>query len=230
MKKYKIKDLGDLTWFLGICVICDRENKKLWLSQDFYINKIALSFKVKNYCKVHTPIAIDELKPNPEQASKQDIYMYQRKVGFILYAANITWLDVAKAASKLSEFSQNPLPIYNAAATRAIAYLYQIKTFAIKYLNENLKNYIFARASDAAFGDNSVSKKSTEGYLFTLYRGPIDWWSTKQKFVIKLSTEAKLLALLYAATESIWWQWFFKEVAFNAKKKQVIYCNNLQTI
>ena len=32
MKKCKIKDLGDLTWFLRICVICNRKNKKLWLS------------------------------------------------------------------------------------------------------------------------------------------------------------------------------------------------------
>jgi len=35
-----------------------------------------MSFKVKDYCKVYIPMAIDELKPNPEQASKQDIYMY----------------------------------------------------------------------------------------------------------------------------------------------------------
>jgi len=84
-------------------------------------------------------------------------------------------LDVTKAASKLSEFLQNPSPIYDAAATKAIAYLYQMKTFVIEYLNENVKNYIFARTSNAAFGDNSVSRKSTEGYLFTLYRGPIDW-------------------------------------------------------
>ena len=35
-----------------------------------------MSFKVKDYRKVYTPMAIDKLKPNPEQASKQDIYIY----------------------------------------------------------------------------------------------------------------------------------------------------------
>ena len=48
------------------------------------------SFNTKDYHKVYTPIAIDKLKPNPEQVFKQDIYKYQRKVGSILYAANIT--------------------------------------------------------------------------------------------------------------------------------------------
>ena len=29
MKRYEIKDLGDLAWFLGIRIIRDRENRKL---------------------------------------------------------------------------------------------------------------------------------------------------------------------------------------------------------
>ena len=76
MKKYKIKDLGDLTQFLEICVIYNRENKKLYLSQDFYINKIIMSFKVKDYYMVYMPMAINKFKPNLEQAFKQDIYIY----------------------------------------------------------------------------------------------------------------------------------------------------------
>ena len=82
------------------------------------------SFKVKDYYKVYIPIAIDKLKPNPEQAFKQDIYIYQKKVGSILYTANITRLDIAKTASKLSKFSYNLSPIYDTAVTKAIAYLY----------------------------------------------------------------------------------------------------------
>ena len=230
MKRYEIKDLGDLAWFLGIRIIRDRENRKLWLSQDSYIDKIATSFKVKDYRKIHTPMGIEELNPNPEQASKQDIYAYQRKVGSMLYAANITRPDVARTASKLSEFSRNPSPVHDAAATRAIAYLYQTRTLAIEYSKENVMNHIFARASDASFGDDPVSRKSTEGYLFTLFGGPIDWRSTKQKSVTKSSTEAELLALSHAATESIWWQRFFKEVGFDTKEQQVIYCDNMQTI
>jgi len=137
---------------------------------------------------------------------------------------------VARIASKLLEFSQNPTLIYDAAAIRAIAYLNQTKTLAIKYLKENVMNQIFARASNILFGDDLVSRKSTEGYLFTLFRGPINWQSTKQKLVTKSSTEAELLALSHAATESIWWQRFFEEIGFDPNKKQTIYCDNLQTI
>ena len=121
----------------------------------------------------------------------------------MLYAANITKLDTAKTVSKLSKFSHNPLPIHDAAATKAIVYLYQTKTFAIKYSKKDIKNYIFIKVSNIAFSDNLVSRKSTEGYLFTLYGGPIDWQLIKQKLVIKSSIEVELLALLYVATKLI---------------------------
>ena len=64
-------------------------------------------------------------------------------------------------------------------------------------------NHIFVRASNTIFSDNPVTRKSTEGYLFTLFGGPIDWRSTKQRLVTKLSTEAELLALSHAATKLI---------------------------
>ena len=35
-----------------------------------------MSFNIKDYYKVYTPMAINKLKPNLKQASKQDIYIY----------------------------------------------------------------------------------------------------------------------------------------------------------
>ena len=64
-------------------------------------------------------------------------------------------------------------------------------------------NYIFIKVSNTAFSDNLATRKSIKGYLFTLFRGPIDWQLTKQRSVIKLSIEAELLALLHAATKLI---------------------------
>jgi hypothetical protein len=54
-----------------------------------------------------------------------------------------------------------------------------------------------------SFSNNLITRKSTEGYLFTLFRGLVDWQSIKQKLVIKLSTEVEFLVLLHAATKSI---------------------------
>ena len=38
------------------------------------------------------------------------------------------------------------------------------------------------------------------------------------------------MALSHAGTESIWWSRFFEEIGMSFNDKQMIYCDNLQTI
>jgi hypothetical protein len=45
--RYEIRCLGKLSWFLGIRVIHDEEQGKVWLVQDSFIDKVAASFKLQ---------------------------------------------------------------------------------------------------------------------------------------------------------------------------------------
>ena len=86
-------------------------------------------------------------------------------------------------------------------------------------------------ASDAAFADDLATRYSTEGYLFKLFNGPIDWRSTKQKTVTTSSTEAELLALSHAAKDVIWWKRFFSGIKqLDINEHFAILCDNTQTI
>ena len=106
--KYKLHDLGELKWFLGIHVIQDQTKKKLWLSQNSYVEKIAASFHVDDQSWYFiTPMVIEELAPYDGKATKIQIYEYQRKVGSLLYAMMITRPDVAHMANKLAELLQS---------------------------------------------------------------------------------------------------------------------------
>ena len=77
--RYDFKDLKDLKWFLGIRVIRDRQNRKLWLCQDAYIERIASRFHL-NPGKSATPMTLDDLGAYyPEETpSKQAIYGCQQ--------------------------------------------------------------------------------------------------------------------------------------------------------
>jgi hypothetical protein len=93
---------------------------------------------------------------------------------------------------------------------------------------QTIRKY-FSCASDAAFADDRATRRSTGGYLFQLFGGPIDWHSTKQKTVTTSSTEAELLALTYATKETIWWQRFFQNIHFDPGHDLTISCDNQQT-
>ena len=179
MATYKMKDHGDLNWFLGICVVCDRTQRKLWLCQDSYINKMATTFHLEDINSPATPMTTDELLPFEGTASPHEVYAYQCRVGSLLYAATITRPDVARTAAKLSEFLRNPSPRHSATADRAITYLNGTKSLAIEYSPACNSRRVFMCASDAAFTDDTVTRRSTEGYLFQLFGGAVDWRSTK---------------------------------------------------
>ena len=229
MQKYEMRDLGELSWFLGIRVIRDRTQRKLWLCQDSYIKKIAAAFHLEDRKPPATPLATEELIPNTEQATAQEIYLYQRKVGSLLYATTITRPDAARAANKLSEFLTNPSQRHQDAVDRAISYLNGTHTLAIEFSASNARQ-VFTCASDAAFADDPVNRHSTEGYLFKLFGGPIDWRSTKQKTVTTSSTEAELLALSHAAKEVLWWRRLFEAIRLDPGHEMAVQCDNRQTI
>ena len=115
-----------------------------------------------------------------ENMSLQQTCLYQQKVGSILYATVIMRPDVAKTASKLSEFLQNLSPCHHAATDQVISYLYNMKGLAIEFLVDTDKANIFACSSDAAFADDKETRHSSEGYLFKLFGSAIEWHSTKQ--------------------------------------------------
>lgn len=136
--------------------------------------------------------------------------------------------DVSRTFQKLAEFLMNPGPEHQLAADRAIQYLNGSKALALEYGLETQP--LFTAASDASFADDSTTRKSTEGYLFQLFGGPIDWRCTKQKTVTTSTTEAELLALSHAAKELLWWERFFSGIQLQLNQEYQLNCDNLQTV
>ena len=89
-KRYEMRDLGGLSWFLGVRVVRDRPQKKIWLCQDSYVDKIVNRFKLQLSKPSKVPMGTDALNKHEGKASNQQILLYQRKVGSLLYATTIT--------------------------------------------------------------------------------------------------------------------------------------------
>jgi len=158
---------------------------------------------------MHTPLPFGRLIPNEGQATPQQIYAYQQRIGSIIYAAVVTRADVAFAVNQLSRFLLNPSQRHLEAADHCLAYLDTYRTLAIQFSDlsdlesTEIQPKIFYCSSDAAFADNT-DRKSSSGYLFKLYGGAIAWKATKQTTVTTSSTEAELLALTAATKEALW--------------------------
>jgi len=213
LSTYKMHAMGELEWFLSIRISRDRENKRLWLSQDAYIEKLISRFNVEsdNGKWPHTPLPNEQLLPFDGQASKQDIYRYQQLVGSLNYAAVITRPDVAFAATKLSEHLRNPSPRHLELGMRTIRYLAGTKHLSICYDGQPATNKSTCSAySDSSYADDTQTRQSSQGYVFLLFGGAVDWTANKQRTVTTSTTEAELLSLSFAAKEIQWWDRFLQ--------------------
>lgn len=88
----------------------------------------------------------------------------------------------------------------------------------------------FSCMSDASFPDDRDTRHRSESYVFMLFGGAIDWRASKQKTVTTSSTEAEILALSNAASETILWERLFFAISLDVEEDSALYSDNLQTI
>ncbi len=228
--RYGLRRMPEANWFLGIRITRNREILRLSLSQDSYIEKLSAKFHVNGDKLRHssTPLSEDDLRPHEGKATAQEILGYQQKIGSLNFAAVYTRPDIAKACSVLSQFLVNPSPIHLAAADRVLAYLDRTKDLSLVY-DGLYQGKVLEIFGDAAYA-NHHDRKSSDGILFSLYGGPIDWRASKQTTVTTSSTEAELLTLSRTGKDTLWWRHFFRNINFSVDEAFAIQCDNTATI
>jgi hypothetical protein len=85
-------------------------------------------------------------------------------------------------------------------------------------------------ASDASYADDIDTRRSSQGYVMSLFGGPVIWRAARQSTVTTSTTEAKLLAVEHTAKETLALQRFFKDIKLDLGELWTIFCDNQQTI
>ncbi len=233
-KALTIERKGELKCFLGLHVIRNRSKRALWLLHKAYIMKICndLAPSTSTSRFPFTPMEILELLAVPDNKDITDASqtLYQRKVGSLLFAAIATRPDIAFAVSRLSQFNQRPGMQHHEAADRVFHYLFQTQDYCIRYGGDaqDLSSFLFA--SDSSFGDNTLDRKSSLGYIMKLFGGAVAWRANKQDTVTTSSTEVELLAISQTAKEAIYLSRLMQAHNLVIPESLTIKCDNLQTI
>jgi hypothetical protein len=223
-----MREIGEIKWFLGIRVVRDRTQRKIWLCQDSYIEKLAQKFGINQTISGPvTPISTEPLLPYKGIATESEIKDYQQKTGSVTYASTISRLDNAQASKALAEANKNPGPQHAAAVLRNLRYLVGTKYLALELGTLKDLALVLNAASDASFADDVTTRRSTEGKVFQLFGGTIDWSSKKQTTVTTSTTEAEMLSLSHTCAWLLWWGRFFNNLDLNIDQQLTVFCDNL---
>ncbi|XP_071688695.1 uncharacterized mitochondrial protein AtMg00810-like [Rutidosis leptorrhynchoides] len=202
--KFKIKDLGNLEYFLGIELV--NNDSGVCLSQRKYILEVISEFGMLTNKPVATPMESGIVFANLHEHSRYDYLLdniseYQKLVGKLIYIA-LTRPDIAYTVHCLSQHMHSPLASHLKAAMRILKYLRETPgkgIFLSKYDRYDLSAFV-----DSDYGKCSFSRKSVTGFCVFLGKSLISWKSKKQSTISRSSAETEYRALAYVTCEIIW--------------------------
>jgi hypothetical protein len=202
-KRFEMTDLGECLFYLGMEIRRDRRNRVIRLSQKAYVDKILVDFGMSDSKPVATPMDLSTLSPAPEgfQATESSRRAYASAIGSLMYLMLGTRPDIAYAVSCLSRFMANPTDAHANALKRVFRYLNGTRDLELVYRGRlhPLQGY-----TDADWGGDTATRRSTSGYLFNVGSGVISWSSKRQPTVALSSCESEYMGQTQATKEAIW--------------------------
>ncbi|SMR55934.1 unnamed protein product [Zymoseptoria tritici ST99CH_3D1] len=228
-KRFEMSDLGPCAYYLGMTVRRDRVNRKIFLSQQAYIEKFLRQHNMWEQKVRTTPIdSSAKIQPAEEGYIAPDELRtkYQSAVGSLMYAMLGTRPDIAYSVSVVSRFCANPTEEHWKLVERIMAYLRHTIQFELVYHGDL---QLLSGYTDADWAGDIETRRSTSGWVFSLGSGAISWSSKRQTRVALSTVEAEYIGETQAAKEAIWLKSLLDQILPDSEKgpqATIIHCDN----
>ncbi|CAN4127224.1 unnamed protein product [Withania somnifera] len=188
-QQFKLKDLGELKYFLGIEIM--RSKAGVILNQTKYVLELISDTGLSGAKPISKPlestlrltlVEYDRVTGSNGDPIVQDIGCYQKLVGKLIYAT-ITRPDISHIVLTLSQFMQSPKKSHWEAAIRVVRYL---KGTVVRVLrSEPITKLTCWCYSDWASYPNT--RRSITGYVVKFGDSLVSWKSKKLHTVSRSS-------------------------------------------
>jgi len=216
LESFHMKDLGSLTYFLGLEV--HHGPSGISLNQHKYAQE-ALS--------IDTPMELNVKLRKKESDLLADPSLYRKLVGSLIYLT-ITRPDISFDVQQVSQFLQTPRHLHLTAVRRIIRYVHGTSARSLFFPASNSTR--LAPHSDADWAGCADTHRSITGWCVFLGDVLISWKSKKQDRVSKSSTESEYRAMSLACSEIIWLRGLLAELDFSLTDPTPLHADNTSAI
>lgn len=239
---YEIEDLGDARWILKMLITRDPATGTITLSQKAYVDMIVAKYYSSNAdaTTAVNPGMVSYDLSEPDTVSKygatplttDERLRYLSIVGALGYLSNTTRIDIAYAVNMLQRNANNPTNVHMKCAINVIKYLKGTSDYGLVFrTSDTTTPFQITGYSDADFGGDKSTRKSTSGSVIML-NGNIVAWSSKKQPTVALSTmESEYVALVNASTDMLWIKsWLLEVLPTAVIPPMLIWCDNQSTV
>ncbi|XP_055825358.1 uncharacterized mitochondrial protein AtMg00810-like [Solanum dulcamara] len=213
-KEFKMMDLGDLKFFLGIEWGAKPEATPLEQNQK-------LTSAQYDECIRGTS------NEGHEDHKLQDPSRYQRLVGRLLYLT-MTRPDLAFSVQVLNQFMHCPKESHMEAALRVVRYIKEASGLGLLMPAEDTNKLLAYCDSD--WGSCLEIRRSVIGYLVKLGEALISWKSKKGETISRSSAEAEFRSMAHCAAEVTWLIGLFEELGIHIELPITMVCDSKTAI
>ena len=184
--RFKLGDCGDVRHYCGIVV--QRDAQKITLSQPYYTESILEAFNMQTCNPRTTPAEQVPLRAAVEGETTVDKNMFASAIGSLLWLATNTRPDIAFSVQRVSRYAAKPTQAHWNAVKQILRYLRSGTRGLVYKKSVPLQPVVY---SDADFGGDKDTRRSTLGMCVLMAGAPVVWRSVRARNVVLSTTEAE---------------------------------------
>jgi hypothetical protein len=217
--RFKIKDLGELFQLLGMHITRDRSARTISQDQSKYLRDILAKYGMTDSKPSSLPMepgflaGLAHMTSPPLTGVAKDVY--PNLLGSLRYAAVCTRPDVSTALSILGSAQASLRDAHLHALKKVLRYLHGTIDMRVTLGGSTDHSLQLTCFADDDWANDSSTRKSRSGYLFTLGRGPISYKSKQQTYVAQSTCKAEYYSAADATKEGLYLMQLMGEI-FNA--------------
>ncbi|KAJ0454172.1 putative RNA-directed DNA polymerase [Helianthus annuus] len=223
--EFAMKDLGPLSFFLGISV--SRLNDTMFLSQQAYTNEI-IERAGMHACN---PVANPVDTKTKLSASAGKLYdnpsLYRSLAGALQYLT-FTRPDISYAVQQVCMHMHAPHVDHWHALKRIIRYIKGTASYGLTL--GHTRNPSLLAYSDADWAGCPDTRRSTSGYCVYYGDNLISWSSKRQPTISRSSAEAEYRGVANVVAEICWLRNLLLELHCPLTCATIVYCDNVSAI
>jgi hypothetical protein len=209
-KRFRMSDLGPLSYYLGIEV--KQGSSGMRLGQRAYAEKLVERAGMAGCMPCATPMEECLKLSRNSTAKKVNAKLYRSIVGGLRYLTH-TQPDITFAVGYVSRFMEDPREDHWTAVKRLLRYVRGSAGQGIVFPRSGDKRaQRLTVFSDADMAGDIDGRRSTSGVLVFLGLAPISWQSLKQKTVALSTCEAEYVAAATGACQAVWLRQLLEEI------------------
>ncbi|KAK3037908.1 hypothetical protein RJ639_031799 [Escallonia herrerae] len=221
LKRFRIKDLRDLKYFLGIEF--SRSKKGIFMFQKKYALDILQDSGLLGVRPDKFPME-QNLKLTPTDGILlSDPTKYRRLVGRLIYLT-VTRPDIVYSVRTLSQFMHEPRKPHWNAAIRILKYIKGNPGQGLLFPSTN--NLALKAFCDSNWGGCRTTRRSVTGYCIFLGNSLVSWKSKKQANVSRSSAEAEYRAMANTCLELTWLRYILQDLRVPQVAPTRLFCDN----